>query len=386
MDQAAPPAQERDATRADWMELFFDLVFVALVGQLSGGLHHASTFAQLGVFLALFASVWWSWVNLTFAVSIQTHLSRRTLAAFMLLAMAAMGAIAVAAPEALADRAWLFALGNAVLRAVMLALWARSNWAAGGAPARVRIIAYNGATGVLWLASVFVPDPARFVIWAVAIAAEILLLVLTAPSLLRRIGTLNVEYLAERFGTLVIIALGETVLAIIVALSAHLDPLSAGVALFALVVAAGLAWASFLFGIDLMREGLEHLAARGDSRGIVTTFAFLPYALVSGIMLLSGAVSFAVAAPDAVLPPAIAVAFGGGVMLFYGTNAAIGLRYGTPWRALAPWAVPALVLAAASGALALVQPAFVALAAMALSIAVIVTRSELRRRAAARRG
>ena len=385
MTQTAPPAEsERDATRADWMELFFDLVFVALVGQLSSGLHHEPTFAQLGVFLALFASVWWSWVNLTFAINIQAHLSRRVLAVYMFVAMAAMGAIAVAAPEALGERAWLFALGNASMRALMLALWARSNWSGGGM-ARVRIVAYNGITGALWLASVFVPGPARFVLWAVAIALEILLLVLTAPSLMRRLGSLNAEYLADRFGTLVIIALGETVLAIIVALSAHLTPLSAITAACALVIAAGLAWASFLFGVSSMLDGLELLSSRGDSRGIVTTFAFLPYALVSGIMLLSGAVSFAIAEPDAVLPPAVAAALGGGVALFYATNATIALRYGTPWRRVLPWAAPAVLLPAAVGAAALVLPAYLALGIMALVLVVIVTISELRRRLAGAR-
>ena len=44
--------QERDASRADWMELFFDLVFVALVGQLSGVLHHDPTFTGLAAYRA----------------------------------------------------------------------------------------------------------------------------------------------------------------------------------------------------------------------------------------------------------------------------------------------------------------------------------------------
>ena len=121
---------------------------------------------------------------------------------------------------------------------------------------------------------------------------------------------------------------------------------------------------------------------RNTSRGIVTTFAFLPYALVSGIMLLSGAVSFAIAEPDAVLPPAVAAAFGGGVALFYATNATIALRYGTPWRRVLPWAAPAVLLPAAVGAAALVLPAYLALGTMALVLVVIVTLSELRRRLA----
>jgi low temperature requirement protein LtrA len=363
------------------MELFFDLVFVALVGQLSQGLHTHPTFVELGVFLALFASVWWSWVNLTFTVSIQVGMSRRTLAAYMLMAMAAVGVIAVAAPDAVGDRAWLFAVGNAAVRVTMLGLWVRRSWGSGWG-SRVRVLLYNGATAVIWLVSAFVPSPARFVLWALAIAIEMSLLIVTAPGLLRRIGSINVEYLADRFGTLVIIALGESVLAIVVAVSEDPSGMAAAVAVLAFVITAGLAWGMFLFGIDAMREGLERLLARDDARGIVETVAFLPFLLVAGVMMLAGAVSLAITGPMDALPPAAAVSLGLGVMLFYGTNAIISLRYGTSWRSVLPWAVPAIVVPAGIGAAALLLPAIWSVAAMAATIVGIVLLSE--RRAAQR--
>jgi low temperature requirement protein LtrA len=371
--------QERDASRADWMELFFDLVFVALIGQLSSGLRTEPTFAELGVFLALFASVWWSWVNLTFTVNVQGGLSRRALAGYMLAAMAAVGVIAVAAPQAVGDRAWLFALGNTALRAVMLGLWVRRSWNAGPG-SRIRVLAYNGGTGALWLVSVFTPSPLRFALWALAIVIEIVMLIVTAPGLLRRIGAINVEHLADRFGTLVIIALGESVLAIVVALSATFTSVSAAVAVLSFVIAAGLAWAMFMFGIDAMRAGLEQLVARGDARGVVETVAFLPFLLVAGVMMLSGAVSLAIDSPLVPLPPSAAASLAGGVILFYGTNASISLRYGTPWRTVLPWAIPALVLPLAVGIAALVVPAIWSVAAMAGTIIAIVAISETRAR------
>ena len=370
---------ERDVSRADWMELFFDLVFVALIGQLSAGLHTTPTFAALGVFVALFASVWWSWVNLTFTVNIQVGLSRRALAGYMLGAMAAVGVIAVAAPDAVGDRAWLFALGNAALRAIMLGLWVRRSWRS-SAGSRLRILSYNGVTAAIWLASAFVPSPARFVLWALAIAVEVVLLIASAPGLLRRIGAVNVEHLADRFGTLVIIALGESVLAMVVSVSTAWSPLSALAAVPSLVITAGLAWAMFMFGIDAMRSGLEHLLARGDSRGIVWTVAFLPFLLVAGVMMLAGAVSLAIEAPDRVLPASAAASLGGGVILFYGTNAVISLRYGSPWREVLPWAVPAIAVPLVVGAAALVLPAIWSVTAMAVTIAAIVLLSEVRAR------
>jgi hypothetical protein len=136
----------------------------------------------------------------------------------------------------------------------------------------------------------------------------------------------------------------------------------------------------FMFGIDAMRRGLEQLVARGDARGVVETVAFLPFLLVAGVMMLAGAVSNAIDAPFAPLPASAAVSLGGGVILFYGTNAAISLRYGTPWRTVLPWAVPALVLPLLVGAAALVTPAIWAVGAMAAVIATIVTISEVRSR------
>ena len=142
------------------------------------------------------------------------------------------------------------------------------------------------------------------------------MLLVSAPGLLRRIGAIDIEHLADRFGTLVIIALGESVLAIVVAVSAAPTSLSAAVAVLSFVITAGLAWAMFMFGVDAMRAGLEELVARGDARGVVETVAFLPFVLVAGVMMLASAVSVAIQHPDSALPPAAAAALGGGVALF----------------------------------------------------------------------
>ena len=211
-------AVDRDPSRAHWMELFFDLIFVALVGQLAHGLHEDPTIPNLVLFVALFASVWWSWVNLTFAVNIMPWLTRRQLALVMLAAMFALGAIAVAAPEATTDRAWLFAAGNAALRIVLLTLWISQSWGSGAA-SRIRVLAYNGATAAIWLVSIWVPTPWNFVLWGVAIVIEVVLLVASSASWADRvIANLNVEHLSERFGLLVVIVLGESVLSMVAAL------------------------------------------------------------------------------------------------------------------------------------------------------------------------
>lgn len=378
---------DRDPSRVHWMELFFDLIFVALVGQLAHQLSHEPTWGALALFFALFASVWWSWVNLTFAVNVMPELTRRTLAIVMLISMFAVGAIAVAAPEATGDRAWLFAAGNAVLRLVLLALWVRRSWWSGTA-SRVRVFVYNGVTALLWLVSVWLPAPASFVLWGVAIVLEVGLLVGSMSSWSGgALERLNVEHLSERFGLLVIIVLGESVLSVVTALDLAWTVASGITAFLSLLIASLLAWSFFLYGADAMVAGLTRLRAAGDFRAIRDTVAFLPFLLVSGVTVIAGALSIAIAHPDAPLPPVSAASLGGGIALFFIANAVISRRFGDPWPVVLRWAVVAIALPVALGFAALTLPAVASVAAAVVVLAIVDVSAELgsrsRRRAAA---
>ena len=378
-------AVDRDPSRAHWMELFFDLIFVALVGQLAHGLHEDPTVPNLLLFVALFASVWWSWVNLTFAVNIMPWLTRRQLALVMLAAMFALGAIAVAAPEATTERAWLFAAGNAGLRIVLLTLWISQSWGSGAA-SRVRVLAYNGATAAIWLVSIWVPTPWNFVLWAVAIVIEVVLLVASSPSWADRvIANLNVEHLSERFGLLVVIVLGESVLSMVAGLD-EVWTLEAGLtAVLGLAMIALLAWSFFMYGTETMREGLEALRAAGDYPAIRDTVGFLPFLIVVGVTAISGALGNAIHHPGEPLPLASGIALCGGIAVFYLANAIISVRFGRPIGAVLRWAVPALVLTAVLGIAAALLPASAVIACAVVVLAIIVGSAELsdRRRAAA---
>ncbi|MGO4534446.1 low temperature requirement protein A [Leifsonia sp. 2MCAF36] len=360
---------DRDPSRAHWMELFFDLIFVALVGQLAHGLHVHPGFGSLAIFLVLFASVWWSWVNLTFVIDVSPGLTVRGLSVVMLSAMLAIGAMAVAAPEAVGERAWLFAAGNALLRLILLAVWIRRSWSDGRA-SRVRLLVYNGVTALLWIVSIFLPEPAGYLLWAVAVALEVVLLTTTAARWsAAAFGRLNVEHLSERFGLLVIIVLGESVLTVVAAVSGTWTAAAAVTGVLGLLLVAGLAWSFFLFGIDRMRSGLEALRERGDVGAIRDTVAFLPFLLLAGVTAISGALAGAIAHPADPLPAALSLCLGGGIALFYLTNAMIARRFGDAWRAILRWAVPAVVLP-----LVLVVAGFAlpALATVVCAVAILV--------------
>jgi len=368
---------DRDPSRAHWMELFFDLIFVALVGQLAHGLHEHPTVPSLLLFVALFASVWWSWVNLTFAVNIMPWLTRRQLAFVMLAAMFALGAIAVAAPEATTERAWLFAAGNAGLRIVLLTLWISQSWGSGTA-SRVRVLAYNGATATIWLVSIWVPTPWNFVLWGVAILIEVVLLVASSASWADRvIANLNVEHLSERFGLLVVIVLGESVLSMVGGLDEAWTVEAGLTAVLGLAMIALLAWSFFMYGTETMREGLEALRTAGDYPAIRDTVGFLPFLIVVGVTAISGALGNAIHHPGEPLPLASGIALCGGIAVFYLANAIISVRFGRPVGAVLRWAVPALVLTAALGIAAALLPASAVIACAVAVLAIIVGSAEL---------
>ena len=371
---------DRDPSRAHWMELFFDLIFVALVGQLAHPLHEHPSVAGLLLFTALFATVWWSWVNLTFTVNVMPSLSRRQLALVMLAAMFAVGAIAVAAPEATGERAWLFAAGNAALRLVLLGLWIAQSWSSGAA-SRTRLLVYNGATAVLWFVSIWLPSPWMFVLWGVIIIVEVTLLVTSTSSWAARVLTrMNTEHLSERFGLLVVIVLGESVLSIVGAVNESWSIPSGLVAMLGLGVISLLAWSFFMYGTDAMRIGLEELRAAGDYRAIRDTVAFLPFLIVVGVTAISGALDDAIQHPDEPLPQASAIALCGGIAIFYATNAIISLRFGRPLRAVLGWAIPALLLTIGLGFATAVVDAALAVGGAVAVLVVIVATSEIANR------
>lgn len=116
-------AAEGEGRHADWLELFFDLVFVALAAQLSHRLHGDPDLRDFAVFLGLYFPPWWLWINLLVSTNlfVDNSACRRLL---MLSAMLCIAVMACAVPEADTDRGSVYALGYAGTRLVLLVVWA----------------------------------------------------------------------------------------------------------------------------------------------------------------------------------------------------------------------------------------------------------------------
>lgn len=377
--------RSRDPGRVHWMELFFDLVFVAFVGQLAHGIHGDPGLAQFGTFVLLFFPAWWAWVNIASVVNLLPRLSARALGVAMLAAMAASSVMAAAAPGAIGERSWAFSLGNAAMRAVLLVLWLYQHGQK-SADTPWRIWIYNGGTALLWLAAAFLPLHIAVILWAVSIAVEVGMAALGArlwPD--RGVSGINIEHATERLGLFVVIVLGESIFTIVSEVSDEWGPGSGLVGALGFLVVALLGWAFFQYGTATMTAGLLRLQTRSDFAGILQTTLFLPFLLVLGVTAIAGGIATAIPAPYEPLPLGSGISLGGGVAMFYATNAMISLRYGQPVRTVLPWALPTVVIAALLIPVSGLVPAAFVLAFAVMLLLLVTAYVELRRRRHSRR-
>jgi low temperature requirement protein LtrA len=273
--------------RATWLELFFDLVFVAAVAQLANALTADPTTARFFEFLGLFVPVWWAWMGFTFyANRFDTDdLPYRLL---MLLAMFGVAVLATTIPSVFDGATTGFPLAYVAVRVVLLVLYARASRHVPEARALARtFLSLFGLALLIWLASLAVEPPWTYVLWGTALAIE---LVTPIPAWrLLRDAPVHPRHLPERFGLLTLIVLGESVFAVVVGVSkVSWDLGSAVAAASGFVVAAALWWIYF----DFIDEGA--LTARGIFGGL--TYTYMHYFVVVGLAALGAGVKLAILA------------------------------------------------------------------------------------------
>jgi low temperature requirement protein LtrA len=338
MSEAVTPPR-----RADWFELFFDLVFVVMVAVLAQGLHGDPGPRAYLEFLVLFFPAWWAWVNLMISVNLFGSAGAWN-RGMLVAAMPGLGLMAAAAPFALGDRAWAYAVGAGWVRVAIFGLWwphVGSRW---GIPAW-RPITYNFVPVVLWIGSAFVAAPARFGLWFAAIALEAILLSVGSGQSFQLYGRLAVDHAVERIGLFVVIVFGESVFAIFVGLSQHFTGLSAAAALGSFVTVAVLAIIFFQYSTPSAERGIERARAR-DARGSLReAVLYLPFVLICGITMLAAALGTAVDEPGHRLPPGSVAGLVGGLVIYYAVSAFFERRLGGAWRSILRWLLPGLIAA-----------------------------------------
>ncbi len=200
--------------KTSWLELFYDLVFVVVVAELAHFLAtHVSLEGALG-YVLLFITAWWLWIGGTYYNDrFETEDVSHRLSTLLQIIPAA--ALAAFVHDGLAGTSVPFALSYAAGRTLILLLWMR-----GGIYNRdFRPVAYRFTAGFtisvgLWIASVFVPIPWRFLLWAIGLTIDLITPFFTLKQQ-AKLPALSSSHLPERFGLFTIIVLGEAVAGVV---------------------------------------------------------------------------------------------------------------------------------------------------------------------------
>ncbi|MFD4959048.1 low temperature requirement protein A [Microbacterium sp. NPDC058389] len=368
----------RGGRRAHWLELVFDLVMVGYLGQVAHLLHGDPGWTDALVFFALFAPAWWAWVNMTLTLNLFGARITPLLWAAVTVAMLAMGIMAAAVPEAFGERAWAFAVGNAAIRLIWMLPWLAKRRSI-GLPLW-RPIVYSGLPAMLWLVSAFVPSPGRFVLWAVAIAVEVVLLGFLGSQTGWLQRTLDVDHLFERVSLLVVIVFGESILAAITEIDAHWTLAGGVTATLAFLAISLLAWVFFQYASGSAEAGLRRLQTDGRIGALRDAVMYLPFLLIAGIALFAAGLGTAVAEAGHELAPGAAWCIAGGIVLFYLASVVESLRYGMLWRDVALWGIPGVTLPWALVPLAAAVSAEIVVIAVVMLLVVMTGLAEANRR------
>ena len=239
---------ERQHRKVSWLELFYDLVFVAVIAQLSHYLAGHMTWSGVAGYALLFVPVWWVWIASTYYNErFETYgLETRVFTFVQMLPVAAM---AVFVHGALGETGAQFALAYATARVIHIILWARAGYYVPAARPMTNRYAIAFSISVsLFVISAFVDPPVRYALWIAGLTIDIV----TPPLTLkfqRRLPRLSTTKLPERFGLLVILVLGETVVGTVngMASNHHLTWAVGFVAVLGMALAFTLWWVYFDF-------------------------------------------------------------------------------------------------------------------------------------------
>jgi low temperature requirement protein LtrA len=278
---------QKEDRRATWLELFFDLVFVAAVGQLANSLSAQPTPERFFEFVAVFVPVWWAWTGFTFYAN-RFDTDDLLYRLLTLLGMFAVAVLATTVPSVFEGATIGFPLAYVAVRLVLLVLYWRASRHVPEvrALARIFLVAF-GAAVVIWLVSLAVAKPWNYVIWACALTIELL----TPIPAWRQIrdAPIHPRHIPERFGLLTLIVLGESVLGVVLGVSQVRWVAGSGTAAALGFVAAASVWWIYFDFLDETRIG-----ARGIVSGL--TFMYMHFFIVAGLAALGAGVKMAILA------------------------------------------------------------------------------------------
>jgi low temperature requirement protein LtrA len=317
-----PELGDEQEEKVSPLELFFDLVFVFAITQVTAYIADDPTWEGLVRGLMILAVVWWAWVAYSWLTNtLDTENDRNRIVMFI--AMGAMFVVSLAIPHAFNDDALLFAVPYAIVRAAHILLYGYAANDVGVQQAVKRLAPSAAIASALLISAAFLDGTAQGLVWLAAIAIDF-----SGPVVGGMEGwTIHPGHFAERHGLVIIIAFGESIVA--TGLATENIPLTVDVvvvAVLGIVIAAALWWAYFdvvaLVAERHLREtkGVEQVRMARDS------YSYIHLALIAGIVLVALGAKKSIAGVDEPLKLIPAVALCGGVSLYLLGHIAFRLR------------------------------------------------------------
>lgn len=306
---------ERSATR---LELFFDLAFVLAVARTADRLGRDLDLSGAALFLGLVTVVWWAWASSTLYAN-RFDTDDLVYRGLKLAGMLAVIGLAASASEATTTRSTVFALCYVALRLLLVGQYARAWRHVPEARPSVRIyLRAHAASAGLWLVSVPMPEPWRYVAWGAGVTIE-----MAAPLLSTR-GPgdvpLHLSHLPERFALFVILVLGESVTAIVDGLTdADWRAPAVVAAGLAFLVTAGLWWSYFDLAGGAAKKALQE-AGPSSRHEVHDVYLYAHLPIAAGLIAVGVGLEHAIVeAGHGMLSDGTRWTLAGGVALYLAT-------------------------------------------------------------------
>ena len=352
MDAEAPreiepevEAEEESEHPVTPLELFFDLVFVFALTQVTGFMSDDPTWEGIGRGMLILAALWWAWGAYAWLTNeIDPNEDSARIAMFG--SMAAMFVAALAVPHAFDTDAVLFGLAYFAVRLLHIVLFAEATPHVDVRQASFRLARTAIPGPALLIVAGFLDGWVEIAVWLAALTIDY-----SGPYIFGVRGfVISAGHFAERYALIVIIALGESIVAIgIGAAGIELTPTVVAAAILGIALVCALWWAYFdIVAIVARRKLVE---ARGHERARLArdSFSYLHLPMFAGIVLVALGLKKVVAHVDDPLETVPAFALCGGVALYLLSHDAIryrNVRSVNPRRCLAAAACAALIPAA----------------------------------------
>jgi low temperature requirement protein LtrA len=315
------PRAAHGHARVTYVELFFDLVFVFAITQLSHLLLKDLT--SLGAIRTglLFLAVWWVWIYTSWVTN-WLDPERTPVRLLLFILMLAGLVLSTSIPQAFGPRGLAFAAVYVFMQVgrSLFMIWALGDASPGNTRNFQRITVWLAAAGVFWLAGAFVEGDIRLLLWTAALAIEFVspTVGFWVPGLGRSTtGDWDVEggHLAERCSLFIIIALGESLL-VTGATFANLTWAAATIAAFATAFIGSVAmwWIYFDTGAERGSRTIAGSTDPGRLARLAYTYLHIP--IVAGIIVAAVADELVLAHPSGHTELKTAGAVLGGPLLF----------------------------------------------------------------------